>query len=123
MATRSETARDGHPWLDDLSAADQAAVTSIAATITAAVLARAESEADLVAQKVVEKLRQAPTPVAEPQALFISVSEAATLLGITRAALDKRIARRQVPGVVRTAGRRVQIDRERLLSGLAKRGR
>lgn len=71
--------------------------------------------ADAVAQRLV-------VPV-QTQAAFISVDDAAVLLGITREAIDKRIQRRQVPGVVRTAGRRVQIDREKMLAGLARRTR
>jgi len=104
-----------------LSVADRIWVRATAEIIRAVVLRKVVDDADRIAERVVEKLREAP--MAEPEALFISVEEAARLLGITRAAVDKRIQRRQVPGVVRTAGRRVQIDRARFLAGLTKRGR
>lgn len=57
-------------------------------------------------------------PRTEP--LLMDADEVARLLGITREALDKRVQRHQVPGVVRT-GRRVQFNRERLLAGINKR--
>lgn len=79
--------------------------------------------ADVIAERVVERLRGEEPRIAEPEAVFLSVDEAARLMGITRDAMDKRIQRRQVPGVLRTAGRRVQIDRARLLAGLARRTR
>jgi len=106
-----------------LTVSDRATVIAIAEMLRAAVLRKSGDEADRIADRVVEKLREMPTPITEPEALFISVKEAARILGITRAALDKRIQRRQVPGVRRTAGRRVQIDRAQFLAGLAKRGR
>lgn len=77
--------------------------------------------AERVAAKVVEKLKEEPTLV-EPEKLFITVDEAAKILGITRDAAEKRIERRQIPGVVRT-GRRIQIDKARMLAGLARRSR
>jgi predicted DNA-binding transcriptional regulator AlpA len=80
------------------------------------------SFADLVAERVVERLRLTPAPITEPERV-IDAAEAAAILGITRDAFDKRVQRRQVPGVVRTAGRRIQIDKARMLAGLAKRGR
>jgi excisionase family DNA binding protein len=58
----------------------------------------------------------------EPEALLLSVAEAARLLGVTRDALDKRIQRGQVPGIVRT-GRRVQVLRPKLLAALERRAR
>jgi predicted DNA-binding transcriptional regulator AlpA len=106
-----------------LSAADRAWVAHTAALIRAAVLRQAGGEAEVIAEKVAAKLQKEPAPIAKPDAVYISVEEAATILGVSREALDKRIQRRQVPGVVRTAGRRVQIDRARMLTGLAKRGR
>lgn len=111
----------GHPR--ELDERDRIAVVAIAKLLRAAVLRSAEDEADRIADRVVERLRHAPPAITEPEALFMSVGEAARILGITRAALDKRIQRGQVPGVVRTAGRRVQLDRARFLAGLAKRGR
>jgi predicted DNA-binding transcriptional regulator AlpA len=87
------------------------------------------SFADLVADAVVAKLTAArvvvppPMTTAEPERVFIDAAEAAAILGISRAAFDKRVQRRQVPGVVRTAGRRIQIDKAKMLAGLAKRGR
>lgn len=109
--------------LAKLSAADRAWVAQTASLIRAAVFRLAGGEAEVIAEKVAVKLREVPPAIAEPQAVYISVEEAAKILGITRRALDKRIQRRQVPGVLRTAGRRIQIDRARMLSGLAKRGR
>jgi excisionase family DNA binding protein len=79
--------------------------------------------AELVADAVVAKLRAGAEPVPPAPPIYISVDEAARLLGITRDAIDKRIQRRQVPGVVRTAGRRVQIHREKFLAGLERRAR
>lgn len=69
-------------------------------------------------------VRTAPSQqvLAEPAPLLLSVPEAARMLGVSRAALDKRIQRGQIPGVVRT-GRRVQIHRERLLAGLERKAR
>jgi excisionase family DNA binding protein len=109
--------------LAKLSPADRVWVTETAALIRAAVLQQAGGEAEVIAEKVAAKLREVPPPIAEPQAVYISVEEAAKILGVSREALDKRIQRRQVPGVLRTAGRRIQIDRARMLAGLAKRGR
>lgn len=79
--------------------------------------------AELVADVVVARLRADAEAVAPASSLYISVDEAARLLGISRDAIDKRIQRRQVPGVVRTAGRRVQIHREKFLAGLERRAR
>lgn len=83
----------------------------------------AQMLAELVAEAVVAKLRAGAEPVPPAPSLYISVDEAARLLGISRDAIDKRIQRRQVPGVVRTAGRRVQIHREKFLAGLERRAR
>lgn len=105
-----------------LSPSDQAVVVEIAKMLRAAVLRSAGDDADRIAERVVEKLRHSP-PVAEPEHVFIDAAEAAAILGITRDAFDKRVQRRQIPGVVRTAGRRIQIDKARMLAGLAKRGR
>jgi len=64
-----------------------------------------------------------PSPaLTEPAPLLLSVPEAAKLLGVSRAAMDKRIQRGQVPGVVRT-GRRVQLLREKLVAGLERKAR
>lgn len=65
----------------------------------------------------------APQPQPEPAPVLIDREEAAKLLGITVDAFDKRVQRRQVPGVVRSAGRRIQVDREKMLAGIAKRVR
>lgn len=54
--------------------------------------------------------------------VLLSVDAAAALLGISPAALRKRIERHRVPGVIRT-GSRIQIHRERLLEGLANKAR
>jgi predicted DNA-binding transcriptional regulator AlpA len=51
---------------------------------------------------------------------MLDADEAARLLGISKEALYMRVARGQVPGVVRTKKRRIQSHRERLLTGLAK---
>lgn len=74
----------------------------------------------LLAERLAARLAN---KLAEPAPVYIEREEAARLLGITLDAFDKRVQRRQVPGVVRTAGRRIQIDREKMLAGLAKRGR
>lgn len=85
--------------------------------------------AEVIAEAVVAKLTAtgviAPSPVlsSAPERVFIDATEAAAILGISRDAFDKRVQRRQVPGVVRTAGRRIQIDKAKMLAGLAKRGR
>lgn len=57
---------------------------------------------------VLEQRQQEPTA-----SLLVDADEAARLLGITRDALDKRVQRNQVSGVVRT-GRRIQFNREKL---------
>lgn len=49
------------------------------------------------------------------ESILIDYPEAAALLGITVYALEKRVARNLIPGVVRT-GRRVQFNRERLVA-------
>jgi hypothetical protein len=46
-----------------------------------------------------------PVPEAEP--VLVDYPEAARLLGISLGALEKRVARNRVPGIVRT-GRRIQ---------------
>jgi len=66
------------------------------------------------------RLGQSSTSAIEPPAM-LDADEAARLLGISREALYMRVARGQVPGVVRTGKRRIQFHRERLLTGLAKR--
>ena len=87
------------------------------------------SLADQIAEAVLAKLTATgvivPPPVftPAPERVFIDAAEAAAILGISRDAFDKRVQRRQVPGVVRTAGRRIQIDKAKMLAGLAKRGR
>lgn len=84
---------------------------------------------DQIAEAVVAKLAATGVVVAPavftsgPERAFIDAAEAAAILGISRDAFDKRVQRRQVPGVVRTAGRRIQIDKAKMLAGLAKRGR
>jgi len=85
--------------------------------------------AEVIAEAVVAKLTATgvivPPPVftSTPERVFIDAAEAAAILGISRDAFDKRVQRRQVPGVVRTAGRRIQIDKAKMLAGLSKRGR
>lgn len=99
---------------------ERLAIVGIAAMIREAVLRRAGGEAMIVADAVAIRLGEKTT---DPEPAYLSVDEAAAIMGITRDAIDKRIQRRQVPGVVRAAGRRIQIDREKLLAGLARRSR
>jgi predicted DNA-binding transcriptional regulator AlpA len=57
-----------------------------------------------------------------PPSLVIGCKEAARLLGIKPAALYARVARGQVPGVIRT-GSKIEFLRSKLEAGLARRAR
>lgn len=64
---------------------------------------------------IVAALRQAYEDARRTsESLLVDAEEAARLLGISVSALEKRVQRNQVPGVVRT-GRRLQFHRERLI--------
>jgi predicted DNA-binding transcriptional regulator AlpA len=100
------------------------ALAMVEAALRDHILAEAGGEAEIVAGIVVAKLKEsALVPEMGPPSVFVSVGEAAKILGISRSAMDKRIQRHQVPGVVRTAGRRIQIHREKFLAGLARKAR
>ena len=62
-----------------------------------------------------------PHPKLEPS-LFVGIKEAARLLGIKPAALYARVARGNVPGVIRT-GAKTEFHRAKLEAGLARRAR
>ncbi|MBX3205642.1 MAG: hypothetical protein KF764_11285 [Labilithrix sp.] len=105
-----------------LSADDLARVRSMAATIREAVFRQVDGEAEVIAAKVAEKLRKEEPPVAEPEAVLLSVEQAAKLLGITRNAFFKRLYRGRIPGIVRS-GRTVHIHKEKFLLGLSRKAK
>lgn len=85
-----------------------------------------DDRADAVALRVVQALREpgaGDRPLLDVQApVLVRPEEAAQMLGITVSALYSRVARHQLPGVVRT-GRRLQFHRARLLEGLGRRAK
>lgn len=117
---RDEDARTAE---GELTPMDRAWVARTAMLIRERDLDNTDRQAAVIADAVVAKLREAPREPMGPERVFIDTAEAAAILGISRAAFDKRVQRRQVPGVVRTAGRHIQIDKAKMLAGLAKRGR
>jgi predicted DNA-binding transcriptional regulator AlpA len=79
---------------------------------------------DQVAESLADLRRRfdaEPKPDAAPS-LVIGCKEAARLLGIQPAALYARVARGQVPGVIRT-GKTIGFLRSKLEAGLARRAR
>lgn len=64
-----------------------------------------------IAAAVLAQQREEPST-----SLLVDAEEAARLLDITRAALDKRVARRQMPvGSIKRTGRRIQFVRAKLI--------
>lgn len=100
-----------------LTAGEVYAVSMIAATRAAE---EAFNHAELVAEAVARRL--APPSSTAPEAVLLDVEEAAALLGITVDALNKRVSRRQVGGIVRT-GRRIQFHKAKLLESLERKVR
>ena len=67
-----------------------------------------------------EDAMKSRTSVRDIEPILLSATDAACLLGITRAALYQRVHSHQVGGVVRI-GRRLQFHRERLLAWLDRK--
>ncbi|MBX3209617.1 MAG: helix-turn-helix domain-containing protein [Labilithrix sp.] len=103
-----------------LSAVDLACVKSMAATIREAVLRQAGGEAEIVAEKVVAKLREEEPkpPIAEPE--LLTVKQAAVVLGISPQAVRHRLHSESFPArlVVRLGGR-VMFVRAKLTAWIA----
>lgn len=79
-----------------------------------------EEAVQAIARAVVAQLRATPASSRPPDAVLVGRAEAARLLGISIKALDMRVTRGQVPGVVRT-GRRVQFSLAVLQERIARR--
>lgn len=80
-----------------------------------------EALAEAVAQRVVAMLKEKPL-LDEPKPELLTVKEAAALIGITPNAVQLRIMRQQIPGVVRIGGS-IRVNRARLLEFLSGRRR
>lgn len=99
--------------LDDEQRAELAKRSAEARAKFAAI--REARRAALIADIAAAVLGQQRT--CEPSAsLLVDADEAARLLDITRAALDKRVARAQMPvGSIKRTGRRIQFVRAKLI--------